>query len=242
MTNKILKLLDNVQFRMFMIGGCAFLIISALYMALIWSPDAIMAATGLPEPPTFRIIHFHVPSAITTYVGYLICFVGSVLYLWKKDMRFDRWATVGCELGVLFNSMMLMTGMIWGRQRWGAWWIWEPRLTTALVLLLIFSGYLMLRSMVDNDITRARFAAVFGIIGFIDVPIVHYSIKIWGNIMHPVVIKSVANPGMPPEMILTLRYSGLAFGATFVTIYLIRLRAEILAADIKKLRAAKNES
>ena len=217
------------------------MIISALYMALIWSPDATMGSTGLPEPPTFRIIHFHVPSAITTYVAYLIVFVGSILYLWKKDMRYDRWAVVACELGVLFNALMLMTGMIWGRQRWGAWWIWEPRLTTAFVLLIIFIGYLVLRSMIENDVTRARFAAVFGIIGFIDVPIVHYSIKLWGNIMHPEVIKSVSNTGMPPDMILTLRYSGLAFGATFVTIYLMRLRAEILASDIKKLRAAKNE-
>lgn len=241
MIDKILELLDDIQFRLLMVGGCAFLIILALYMALIWSPDAT-SVTGAPEPPTFRIIHFHVPVAITTYIGYLIVFVGSVLYLWKKDMRFDRWAAVGCEMGVLFNAMMLMSGMIWGRQRWGAWWIWEPRLTTALILLIIFIGYMVLRSMIENDVTRARFAAVFGIIGFIDVPIVHYSIKIWGSIMHPVVIQSVRDPGMPMEMIMTLRFSGLAIGATFVTIYLLRLRVEILAAEIKKLRAAKNES
>jgi heme exporter protein C len=238
---KILELLDDIQFRLFMGVGCAFLIITALYMALLWSPDTISAATGLPEPPSYRIIHFHVPSAITTYVGYLIVFVGSILYLWKKDLRYDRWALVGCELGVLFNAMMLMSGMIWGRHRWGAWWIWEPRLTTAFILLIIFIGYLILRAIIDNEVTRARFAAVFGIIGFIDVPIVHYSIKIWGNIMHPVVIKSVANTGMPPDMILTLRFSGLAFGATFVTIYLLRLRAEILAAEVNKLRLEKND-
>jgi heme exporter protein C len=170
------------------------------------------------------------------YLGFFAVFAGSITYLWKGDMVFDRIAKVGGELGVLFCSLMLLTGMIWGKQRWGAWWLWEPRLTTALILLVIYAGYLILRNTLDNQVTRARYAAVFGIVGFVDVPIVHFAIKLWGNVMHPVVIKSVKDPGMPPEMLMALRVSMLAFLAIFAALFLVRLRLENLSAEAARLR------
>ncbi len=204
--------------------------LAALYLSLVWSPEAA------GEPVTYRIIYFHVPTAIMSYIGFFVVFVASIAFLWKGDLRFDRIAKVGGELGVLFCALMLATGMIWGKQRWGAWWLWEPRLTTAMILLVIYSGYLILRNVLDNQVTRARYAAVFGIIGFVDVPIVHLSIKIWGNVMHPVVIKSAQEPGMPPEMMLALRVSMLAFLATFAAVFLLRLRLENLSAEVARLR------
>lgn len=216
-------------------GVAAVLMPAALYLALVWSPDAA------GETPAYRIIYFHVPTAIMAYLGFFTVFAASVLFLWSKDLAFDHIAKVGGELGVLFCSLMLITGMVWGKQRWGAWWLWEPRLTTALILLIIYAGYLILRNVIDNQLTRARYAAVFGIIGFIDVPIVHFAIKMWGSIMHPVVIKSVSEPGMPPEMLNTLRFSMLAFLALFTALFVLRLRVENLSAEIARLRADAGE-
>jgi len=221
----------NPSFRKGMIAVSAFLILIALYQALIGAPDASN------EPVTYRILYFHVPVAIMSYLGFFVAFVGSVGYLWKDEMKFDRWAVVGVELGVLFCTLMLITGMIWGKQRWGAWWLWEPRLTTSLVLLAIYVGYLVLRNMVENDVTRARYCAVYGIVGFVDVPIVHFAIKMWGSIMHPVVIKGPTDPGMTLEMQIALRMAMLAFFLLFATLYLLRLRIENIDAETKKLKA-----
>lgn len=231
---KILNLAGNRSFRLALISASAALMTVALYLSLVWAPSA----EG--ETEAYRIIYFHVPAAIMAYLGFFVVFVASVGYIWKRDLLFDRMATAGAELGVLFCFLMLATGMIWGKQRWGAWWLWEPRLTTALILLVIYVGYLMLRNAVDNGSTRARYAAVFGIIGFIDVPIVHFAIKMWGNIMHPVVIKSAADTGMPPEMALALRVGMLAFLLLFTTMFLLRFRLENLTVLSARLREGAN--
>lgn len=230
---KALSLTENRAIRLLLVAGSAALMLAALYLALVWSPDA----EG--ETASYRIIYFHVPTAIMAYLAFFIVFAASIAYLWKGNLLFDRMAKAAGEIGVLFCSLMLITGMIWGKQRWGAWWLWEPRLTTALILLIIYSGYLILRTVVENQVTRARYSAVFGIIGFMDVPIVHFAIKMWGSIMHPVVIKSAADTGMPPEMMLALRVSMLAFLAMFVTMFLLRLRVETLSAKLAALRAGE---
>ena len=227
----IQEILDKPGFRKGIIVASALLISAALYQSLIGAPDA----EG--EPVTYRILYFHVPTAIMSYLGFFITFVGSVLFLINKNMKFDRWAVAGAELGILFCTLMLVTGMIWGKQRWGAWWLWEPRLTTSMVLLVIYIGYIALRGMVENEATRARYAAVYGIIGFVDVPIVHYAIKMWGSIMHPVVIKGPTNPGMTFEMLVALRISMFAFIVTFIMLYILRLRVENLEAQVKKIRS-----
>jgi len=232
---KASSLADTPARRMGLIALSFLLMLIATWAALIMAPDAA------GEPVTYRILYFHVPAAVLSYAGFFTVFGGSVLFLMNKDLRFDRWAAVGGELGVLFCALMLITGMIWGKQRWGAWWLWEPRLTTSLILLVIFVGYLILRGVVENEMTRARFAAVYGIIGFIDVPIVHFAIKIWGSVMHPVVIKSVRKPGMTPEMLMALRISFVAFIITFAVIYLIRLRATAVKTEIALCRSRAEE-
>jgi heme exporter protein C len=131
--------------------------------------------------------------------------------------------------------------MIWGKQRWGAWWIWEPRLTTALILMIIFVGYLILRHVLDNPYTRARYASVYGIIAFIDVPLVRYAIKFWGSIMHPVVLEGAKNTGLSPDMLLTLYFSEVVFLVTFITMYIIRLRVDTLDYDIALHRAQQKD-
>ena len=232
---KILKLTEHKTLRAGLFAASTVLMLAALYLSLVWAPSAV------GETEAYRIIYFHVPTAIMAYLGFFIVFAASAAYLWKNDPLFDRLATVGAELGVLFCLLMLLTGMIWGKQRWGAWWLWEPRLTTALILLVIYVGYLMLRNAIDNQSTRAKYAAVFGIVGFIDVPIVHFAIKMWGNVMHPVVIKSAADTGMSPEMTMALRVSMLAFLSLFVSAFLLRFRLENLSVRAARVRSGDKD-
>ncbi|MFQ5559413.1 MAG: cytochrome c biogenesis protein [Nitrospinota bacterium] len=227
--------MDKPALRYGLTALTTILLFVGLYLALVWSPDA----EG--EPPTYRILYFHVSVAIMAYLGFFITFLGGALYLWKKDLRFDRWAKVGADLGIHFSMLMIVTGMIWGKQRWGAWWIWEPRLTTALILLIIYVGYLILRHVLDNPVTRARYAAVYGIIAFIDVPMVRYAIKFWGSVMHPVVMQGKETPGLSQDMLTTLYFSEIAFIVTFFTMYLIRLRVDDLDAEIEAKRAKEEE-
>jgi len=138
----------------------------SIYMVFAYAPmEKIM---GWPQ----KIFYFHVPIAISCYVGFFITFVGSIGYLWTKDLRWDRIAVSGADLGVMLATLMLLTGMMWGRPIWGAYWTWDPRLTTSFILWLIFVGYLILRTRVEDEVTRAKYAAVMGIIGYADVPLV----------------------------------------------------------------------
>ena len=145
-----------------------------------------------------RIFYFHVSLGLNTFLAFFIVFVSSILYLWKRDPRYDCVAHAAAEIGVVLCTLVLITGSIWGRASWGAWWTWDARLTTSLVLWLIYVAYLMLRAAAGNDLQRARFAAVFGIVGFMDVPIVYFSIHWWSRSMHPVVIKTSGIGLAPP--------------------------------------------
>jgi|YNPMSStandDraft_1061717.scaffolds.fasta_scaffold02053_3 heme exporter protein C len=156
----------------------AILLAYNLYVILLVLPDE--AAQG----PIFRIIFFHVPAAWTAFLGFLAAAVASVLYLVRKDLRYDAFAVAVTEVGLAFAAANLVTGMIWARIIWGIWWTWDARLTSMLVCWLLYAGYLMLRHAVEEPTQRARIAAVFSIFASVDVPIVFFSIR-WWRTQHP---------------------------------------------------------
>ena len=156
----------------------AILLAYNLYVILLVLPDE--AAQG----PIFRIIFFHVPAAWTAFLGFLAAAVASVLYLVRKDLRYDAFAVAVTEVGLAFAAANLVTGMIWARIIWGIWWTWDARLTSMLVCWLLYAGYLMLRHTVEEPTQRARIAAVFSIFASVDVPIVFFSIR-WWRTQHP---------------------------------------------------------
>lgn len=189
----------------------------ALYAIFVYVPtERVM---GIVQ----RIFYFHVPLAWVAFLAFLVVFVGSVLYLWKKDRKWDILAHSSAEIGVVFTSLVLITGPIWAKPVWGAWWVWDVRLTTTLVLWLIYVAYLMLRSTAGGGARTARFAAVFGIIGFIDVPIVFMSIRWWRS-LHPIVVAAEGS-GLHPSMLATLLISLGAF--TLLYVYLLRQRVAL---------------
>ena len=205
-------------------------IILALFMVFVYAPTE--KEMGIVQ----RIFYFHVPSATIAFLSFFIVFFYSILYLfWKKDRDFDIISASAAEIGVVFTTLVLIEGSFWAKPTWGAWWVWEePRLVTALVLWLIYVGYLMLRGAISDPTRRATFSAVLGIIGFIDVPIVFMSIRWWRSI-HPVVI-SPTKMNLDPSMMLTFFISLGAFLLFFAYLFIQKVSLERLKDDVEQLK------
>lgn len=169
----------------------------ALWLVFVYVPTE--KTQGIVQ----RIFYFHVSSAITMFVAFFVVFVASLAYLWRPSPRWDSVALGAAELGVLFCTLVLITGPLWARPIWGTWWSWDPTLTLTLVLWLIYVAYLMLHAGVSEP-RRARFAAIVGIIGFVDVPLIRWSVEKWRTIHpKPVVIQEGGTTGLPPSMLVT---------------------------------------
>ncbi len=200
---------------------------------------------GLPDEAAqgaiYRIIFFHLPAAITGMIGYFIALGFSVYYLASKDLRFDSLAASVIEVALVFSVVNIVTGSIWGRIIWGIWWTWDYRLTSALVCILIFSGYLMLRRAIDEPTQRARLSSALCIFGCVDVVIVWKSIE-WFRNQHPGPVLSIRTGGghMDPAMekIIYLNFFALLMVAT--ALVLIRTRQESTAREIDSLRRFAN--
>lgn len=183
-----------------------------------------------------RIFYLHLPLAWISYLAFFIVFVSSIAYLVQRSPRWDLLARASAEIGVVFTTLMMITGSLWARPIWGTWWSWDARLTTTLVLWFIYVGYLMLRSYVADEERGARYAAVLGIVGFLDVPIIHQSVT-WWRTLHPApVVLAPGGPAMPPQMLETLALSLLAFTLLFCWLLKQRLRLEQLSHDVRDLR------
>jgi heme exporter protein C len=194
----------------------------ACYMTFFYAPEE--ATMGEVQ----RIFYIHVPAAWTAFLAYFILFLGSVAYLWKRSQGADDLAHACGEVGFVFCTVVLVTGPLWAKPVWGIWWTWDARLTSTFILWLLFISYLMLRSYVLSPGRSAILAAVVGIIGFVDVPIVYMSIR-WWRTQHPQpVIGGGEGSGLDPAMRLSLLVSWGAFLCLFA--YLVRQRIALGAA------------
>ena len=198
----------------------------ALYTIFIYAP--VEKTMGLIQ----KIFYIHVPSAFLAYLAFFITFIASIFYLYRKDPKWDTVAHCAVETGVIFCTIVLVTGPIWAKPIWNVWWTWDPRLTTTLILWFTYVAYLMLRRSVKEN-QRANLAAVFGIIGFINVPITFFSIRLWRTI-HPVIITSRGlNMSWPMKfsLIITL----IAFCFLFFSLLISRIRLERLKMRIAEI-------
>lgn len=202
-----------------------------LYLIFLFAPEE--GSMGQVQ----RIFYFHVPSAWVSGLAFLVVFYNSVGYLWKRNRKYDLVAYSAAEIGVVFATLVLITGPIWARPVWNTWWEWSPRLTLFLVLWFIFVAYLMLRNFVEDEEKGARFAAVFGIVGFLDVPIVYMSIRLWRDIHPSPVIAGGEGSGLHPDMKITFFFSLFTFTLLFMYLLIHRIRlqkSEAALSDIKK--------
>lgn len=184
-----------------LLGSTIIALIVSFYMIFIWSP--IEKTMGVVQ----KIFYIHVSSAAAGFIAFFVVAVCSILFLITRKRIYDTYALVSAELGVVFTTIVLTTGPIWARSSWNTWWSWEPRLTTTLILWFIYVAYIMIRQMDGVWEKKARLAAVFGIIGFIDVPIVYFSIRWWTSKFHPIVFgegPTQQGGGIEDTMLLTL--------------------------------------
>ncbi len=182
-----------------------------------------------------RIFYFHVPSAWVGFLGFFVTFVAGILYLVRQERRWDILAMASVEVGLTFITMAVITGALWARPVWGTYWTWEPRLTISAVQLLLYVAYLMLRGASDNPAAGARFAAVYGIVAFVTVPLSWFAIRWWRTI-HPDILTGGEGMAMTPRMVQTLMFSLLAFTIFYLTLLRQRVRLENARDALARLR------
>ena len=186
-----------------------------------------------------RVFYFHVPIAIMSFLAFFLVFIASLMYLFKRSTRWDSFAHASAEVGVIFVTLALITGIIWARPVWNTWWTWEPRLTTTLILWLIYVAYLMVRSYAPTQSKGAIYAAVVGIIGFVDVPIVYYSVVWWRSIHpSPVVGPFAQSDALDGTMALILLYSLVTFVFFFAYIVMERMELKTSEESLGRIRFA----
>jgi heme exporter protein C len=214
---------SSTKKRKGILGGLALV---AAAFSLYWS--LVVAPPDAYQGEVQRIMYLHLPSILIAYLSYFLVFIGSGLYLWKREKRDDILAHAAAELGVLFTALTIIEGSIWGRPTWGVWWTWDARLTLTAILQLIYSGYLMLRSLIEDENRAATAAAVLGIIGFLDIPLIHMSVYWWRTLHQP---PSILRPdklpweNVHPSMLTALTISFIAF--LLLYFYLLSLRYRV---------------
>lgn len=207
-------------------------VIAGLYLAMFYVPPDVL------QGDVQRIMYIHVPTAWVAFLAFFVVFLASVVYLWKRLPEADRVASASAEIGVLFTALTLIDGAIWGKPTWGTWWTWDARLTTTAILFVIYVGYLMLRSYIDEPERRARLSALVGILGFIDVPIIYMSV-LWFRTLHQPPSIQRGGASMPDAMLFILLFNFGAYTLVYLFFLVKRVRIESLRAILDAIGAEK---
>ncbi len=222
---KLLTILDGVTLVTFF---------AATAMVFFYAPtERVMGAVQ-------KVFYFHVAAGWVGMLSFFVAAVVGVIYLIKKTPNLDLIGVAAVEIGIIFTLINIVTGAIWARPIWNAWWTWDPRLTTATIMDLVYVAYLMLRQGIDDPERRARFGAVYAIIGFLSVPLTFFSIRIFRTI-HPVVIggndpTAVGAFDMTPKMFQTLMFGIVTFSLLFVDLIWHRVRLGKFQNDVEELK------
>ena len=206
-------------------------------IGMIISPWIALVSAGIEKQMGLaqKIMYYHVPSAFMMYLGFFLTFVFSSLYLWKREKKYDIWASSSAEVGLFFCCLVLLTGPLWAKPIWNAWWVWDAQLTLVFVIFLIFVAYMMLKNYSEESLQSAKFRAVLGIIGFLDVPLIHFSVKIWRT-HHPAVVRA-DHMGLPPDMAFALLVCSITFLMLFFAIWFKRVSLERARDEFEYLKA-----
>jgi len=197
----------------------------------------VFAPTDALQGPVQRIFYLHVSSAIAAYGCFAVVLLGGIIYLRNGSLAADRLARAGALVGLVFTTVTLVMGMLWAKPIWGTFWAWDARLTSTLVLWIIYSGYLLVRRLAEPGRQAARIAAIVGIFGFIDVPVVHFSVT-WWRTQHPGPV--IVNDALPGEMLVTFLFAMACTLVLAAAMVAIRYRIETLADGPVHAAAAKS--
>lgn len=190
---------------------------------------------------TVRIMFIHVPAAWMSMFVYVCLGVASLLALVFRHVLADAAAQASAPLGAAFTFLALVTGSLWGRPMWGAWWVWDARLTSVLVLFLFYLAYIALRASLDDETKAARAGAILALVGLVNLPVVHWSVEWWNSLHQGASVFRGEGPAMPPVYLWPLGLMALAYMAAFGSLWLVRIRGEVWRrrAEAAALRAAR---
>ena len=201
-----------------------------LYFALFLSP------ADFQQGETVRIMYVHVPAAWMAMFAYSVIAVASAAALiWKHPLA-DVAARAAAPLGAGFTLIVLLTGSLWGKPMWGTWWVWDARLTSVLVLFFLYLGHIALTHAFDDPVRGARAAAVLALVGMVNLPIIKFSVDWWNTLHQPASISRLAAPAIHPAMLTPLLLMSLAFTSYFITLLLLRMRAELAGRRVRTLQ------
>jgi len=210
-----------------LLGFSVALMIVALYLVFVYVPTE--KEMGIVQ----RIFYLMVPVGWLALLSLFIVFISSILYLRKRKSKWDVLSYCAAEGGIVFTTLALITGSIWAKPIWGVWWSWEPRLTATLVLWLIYFAYFMVRSFAAEEGRGVTFAAIVGIVGFVDLPIVALATTLWRG-MHPGPL--IFSGGLAPPMLLTLLISLVAFTTLYILLLILRVSIRNGGIEIERLK------
>ncbi len=213
-------------------AGAAALLSAGLYFALFSSP------ADYQQGESVRIMYVHVPAAWMALMCYSAMAVASIAgFIWKHPLA-DVAAKSTAPIGAAFTFLALVTGSLWGKPMWGAWWAWDARLTSVLILFFMYIGYMALWSAIEDKIRAARVAAIVCIVGFINVPIIKFSVDWWNSLHQPASVIRADGPTIHPAMLTPLLLMGLAYALVYASLLLIAVRAEIAERRIARMELA----
>jgi heme exporter protein C len=176
-------------------------------------------------------MYLHVPSVLTAYLAFAVTLVASIAYLATRSLSWDRWAAGAAEIGTIFTGVTLVSGSIWGKPTWGTWWTWDARLTSTAILFVTYVGYLLLRNVVEDRERRARLSSVLGILGVLNIPIVHFSVTWWRTLHQPATVLTPAPSAMSAVIGYALLVNWIAFTVLFAYLLAKRVHVSRLADE-----------
>ncbi len=209
------------------VGLTAVLIATGLYLALFVAPP------DYQQGESVRIMYVHVPSAwMALFIYTAIAAASAVALIWRHPLA-DLVAKASAPVGAGFTFLALLTGSLWGKPMWGTWWVWDARLTSMLVLFFLYLGHMAIMNAFEDPVRGFRAAAVLALVGFINVPIIHFSVEWWSTLHQPSSVLRMDGPAIHPSMLWPLLAMALGFKFYYVTLLLLRVKSELLDARLR---------
>jgi heme exporter protein C len=216
-----------------LVAATAILFGVGLYMAFFTAPP------DYQQGETVRIMFIHVPAAwMALFVYTVMALASAVALIWKHPLA-DVAAKTAAPIGACFTFLALVTGSLWGKPMWGAWWVWDARLTSMLVLLLLYLGYMALWQTVEEPVRAGRVAAILALVGFVNVPIIKFSVEWWNSLHQPASVFRMDGPTIHPSILTPLLVMALAYTVLFLVLHLAAMRSEILRRRVRAILLAR---
>ena len=202
----------------------------------VWILVSAFGPYDTVQGPSSKLLYVHVPTVWIAYLAYTLTFIYSLLYLIKKNPKYDSRAEANAKSGVLFTASTLIAGSVWGKFTWGTWWVWDARLTSELILLFLYIGHIILSNSFNDPRKGDRSAAILTLVGIINLPIIKWSVDWWNTLHQPASITKFSSPSIDPSMMQPLFFMTFGLFLFFISILLIRIKGEILIRKIEIIK------